>query len=47
MNDYTRKLIENDLACARDNLHRARHAARLNDPTKQYGESDQTLNEMI
>lgn len=41
------ELAQNDLGSARDNLARARAAARECDPSKQWGQSGQTLNEII
>lgn len=40
-------LAKDDLGAARDNLARARAAARNCDPSKLWGESGQTLNEII
>ena len=41
------ELAQNDLGSARDNLARARAAARGCDPSKEWGQSGQTLNEII
>lgn len=41
------KLAKDDLSNARDNLIRARMAARGVDPSKHWGQSGQTLNEII
>jgi hypothetical protein len=39
--------IKVQLGNAEDNLHRARHAARGYDATKQWGQSGQTLAQII
>ena len=41
------KALENDLGDASDNLHRARHAATCQDASKPYGQSGQTLQQII
>ena len=41
------QLARNDLASARDNLIRARGATTGFDATKEWGESGQTLNQII
>jgi Ser/Thr protein kinase RdoA (MazF antagonist) len=41
------KLAKDDLGAAQDNLCRARAATRHADPTAQWGDSGQTLNEII
>ena len=47
MTSRLRKLAEQDLAMARDNLARARSAAYGRDASLQWGQSGQTLNEII
>lgn len=41
------ELAKQDLANAQDNLYRARCASRGGDPNAQWGQSGQTLNEII
>lgn len=45
--DYVKRLIEKDLDNARDNLARARAAARFHNPAKEWGESGRTLDAII
>lgn len=47
MNERLVKLAESDLSNARDNLARARSASLRHDPTLQWGNSGQTLNQII
>jgi len=47
MSEYLKRLAENDLGNARDNLCRARAAAKSGDPSRQWGQSGQTLNDII
>lgn len=45
---YLLKLAEADLSNAEENLYRAKHAQRrASDPSKPYGQSDQSLNEIV
>jgi hypothetical protein len=46
-NEYLIDLANRDLSNARDNLYRARAAARGSDPSRQWGQSGRTLNEII
>lgn len=41
------ELAENDLAQAKDNLYRAKCAVGWCDPNQPYGQSGQTLNDII
>jgi len=47
MDKDIRYAIQSQIGNARDNLHRAQAAARRFDPTLQYGESGQTLQQII
>lgn len=47
MNERLVELAKRDLSEARDNLFRARAAAKGCDPTEEWGQSGQTLNEII
>lgn len=39
--------VKDNLSNAKDNLYRAQMAARRSDPSKQYGESGETLQQII
>jgi hypothetical protein len=39
--------IKSQLGNAQDNLHRAKSAARNSDPTKEWGQSGETLQQII
>lgn len=39
--------IQSQLSAAKDNLHRATLAARYDDPSQQWGQSDKTLWQII
>ena len=41
------QLAKQDVRNAQDNLARARSAARFHDPTRQWGQSGETLNQII
>ena len=47
MTPYVRKLLEQDLGIAEDNLYRAKSAAKSVNPSMQYGESGKTFNQII
>ncbi len=44
---YLLNLAKQDLGAARDNLQRARQAAKHHDPSKEWGASGRTLAEII
>jgi hypothetical protein len=47
MNPDVIAAVKSQLSNAEDNLYRAKHAALTCDPSKQWGQSGQTLNEII